>query len=69
MLIYSDPNIFECNILTKQISEFIRTPEIAQIQIRIIFEGHFTRIIKYSYSSLIEETLSKGSLMLPLNKT
>ena len=35
------PNIFGCNIFTKQISEYIRTPEIEQIQKQIIFEGHF----------------------------
>ena len=58
--------IFECNIFTEQISEYIRTLEIAQI--RIIFEGHFIRIFKYSYLSLNEEIFEKGSLMLPLKK-
>ena len=40
------PNIFECRIFTERISEYIRTPEIAQIQ--IIFQGHFIRIFEYS---------------------
>ena len=62
------PNIFRCHIFTKQISEDIRTPEIAQIRIRIIFKDHFTWIFKYLYSSLIEDIFEKGSLMLPLNK-
>ena len=61
------PNKFGCHIFTKQISEYIRTPEIAQIQIRRIFEGHFIRIFKYLYLSLIEEIFEKGSLMLSLN--
>ena len=61
-------NIFLCHIITKQISEYICTPDIAQIGIRIIFEGNFIRIFEYSYSSLIEEIFEKGSLMLPLNK-
>ena len=34
------PNNEGCYIFTKQMSEYIYTPEIAQIQIRIIFEGH-----------------------------
>ena len=63
------PNIFGCNIFTEQISEYICTPEIARIQIRIRFEGHFIQIFEYSYSSLIEGNLYKGSLMFPLNKT
>ena len=50
------PDIFECNIFTERISECIRTPEIAQIRIRIIFKGHFTQIFEYLYSSLIKET-------------
>ena len=33
-------NIFECNIFTKQIAKYIRTPETARIQ--IIFEDYFT---------------------------
>ena len=48
------PDIFGCNIFTKQISEYICIPELTQTGIRIIFEGHFIRIFKYSYSSLIE---------------
>ena len=36
------PNIFECNIFTKGISEYIPTPEIAQIRIRITFKDHWT---------------------------
>ena len=40
------PNIFGSNIFTKQISEYIGIPEIAQIQIQIIFEGHFFRIFE-----------------------
>ena len=48
------PNIFGCNISTEQITEYIRIPEIARIQIQIIFEGHFIQIFEYSYSSLIE---------------
>ena len=50
------PNIFECNIFSEPISEYICTPEIARIRIRIIFEGHFTQIFEYLYSSLIKET-------------
>ena len=34
------PNIFKYNIFTERISEYIHIPEIAQRQIRIIFEGH-----------------------------
>ena len=49
------PNIFGCKILTERISEYIRIPEIAQIRIQIIFEGHFIQVFEYSYSSLIEE--------------
>ena len=48
------PNIFGCNIFTERISEYICFPEIAQIQIRITFKGHFIQIFEYSYSSLIE---------------
>ena len=33
-------NIFRYNISTEQLSEYICTPEMAQIQIRITFEGH-----------------------------
>ena len=62
------PNIFGCHIFTKQISEYIHTPEIARIRIRIIFEGNFIRIFEYLYSSLIEEFFKKGLLMLNLNK-
>ena len=49
-------NIFECYIFTEQISQYIRTPKIARIQIQIIFEGHFIQIFEYSYSSLTKET-------------
>ena len=35
-----------------------------QIQIQIIFEGHFIRIFEYLYSSLIVGTLENGSHML-----
>ena len=49
------PNKFECHIFTKQISKYIRTPEIVKIQLRIIFEGNFIQIFEYSNSSLIEE--------------
>ena len=62
------PNIFGCHTFTERISEYIHTPEIARIQIRIIFKGSFIQIFKYSYSSLIEEIFEKSSLMLPLNK-
>ena len=48
------PNIFGCNIFTEQISEYIRIPETARIQIRILFEGNFIQIFEYSDSSLIE---------------
>ena len=61
-------NIFGCHIFTRQISEYICKPEIAQIRILIIFEGNFIPIFKYSNSSLIEEIFEKGSLMLLLNK-
>ena len=61
-------NIFECNILTERISEYICILEISRIRIQIIFEGRFTQIFKYLYSSLIKETLKKGSLMLPVYK-
>ena len=40
--------------LPNEISEYIRITEIARIQIQIIFEGHFIRILEYLYSSLIE---------------
>ena len=61
------PNILGCQIFTKRISEYIHTPKIAQIQIQIIFDGHFLQIFKYAYSSLIEEIFKKGSLMLLKN--
>ena len=61
-------NIFGCHIFTEQIFEYIRTPEIARIQIRIICEGYFILIFEYSYLSLIEDIFEKGTLMLPLNK-
>ena len=35
------PNIFGCHILTKRITEYIRTQEMTQIPIQIIFKGHF----------------------------
>ena len=35
------PNILLCSIFTEQISEYICTPKIEQIQIQIIFEGPF----------------------------
>ena len=38
------PNVFKFNIFTAQISKFICAPEIAQIQIQIIFDGNFIRI-------------------------
>ena len=41
------PNIIECNVFTERISEYIHTPEIAQIQIEIILEGYFTPIFDY----------------------
>ena len=62
------PNIFRCNIFTERISEYIRMPEIAQIRIRIIFEGLFFSP-EYSYSSLIEGLFKKVSLMFQLNKS
>ena len=62
------PNIFGCNIFTEGISEYIRIPEIARIRIQIKILGHFIRIFKYSYSSLVEEFLLKGSLLFYLNK-
>ena len=62
------PNIFGCHIFTKHISKYICMPDIAQIQIGIIFKGNVFQILEYSYSSLIEEIFEKGSLMLPLNK-
>ena len=62
------PNIFGYPILTKQISEYMCMPELAQIRIQIIFEGNFIRIFEYSYSSLIEDIFKKGSLMIALNK-
>ena len=62
------PNIFGCRTFPKQISEYICMPEIARIQIQIIFEGNFIRIFDYSDSSLIDEIFEKGSLLLPLNK-
>ena len=53
------PNICGCHIFTKRISEYICTPELAQIQIRIIVVGNSIRIFEYSYSSLIEEIFEK----------
>ena len=38
------PIIFGCKIFAEQISEYICTPEIAQIQIRIIFKGQYFNI-------------------------
>ena len=55
-------------MFTKQISKYICIPEIAQIWIQMIFEGHLILIFEYSYLSMIEEIFYKGSLMLPLNK-
>ena len=49
------PNIFGYHIFTKQISENTFTPEIAQIQIQIIFKGYFISILENSYLSLIED--------------
>ena len=49
------PIIFGCHNFTKEISEYIRTLEIAQTQIRITFEGNFIGIFEYSYLSLIKE--------------
>ena len=40
-LLNTDPNIFGCYIFTEQISKCIRTLEMTQIQIQIIFEGNF----------------------------
>ena len=56
-------NLFRCHKFT----EYIHTPEIAEIRIRIIFAGHFIQIFEYSYSPLIEEMFEKGLLMLPKN--
>ena len=47
-------NIFGGNIFTERIPEYIRIPEIAQIRIQIIFEGHFIQIFEYLYALLIE---------------
>ena len=58
------PSIFGCHIFAKQVYKYIHTLEMAQIQIRILFEGHFIWIFEYSYSSLIAVTLEKDSLML-----
>ena len=65
-------------ICIQQMSEYIRmphiyqtnmcAPEIAQIQIQIIFKCIFIGILEYSYSALIEEIFEKGSFMLPQNK-
>lgn len=41
----------------------------AQIRMRIIFEGHFIQIFEYLYSSLIVVTLEKDSLMLIFKNT
>ena len=57
---YKYPNIFGCHIFTERISEYICTPEIAQIRIRLIFKGHFIKILKYLYSSLIEEIFKRA---------
>ena len=54
------PNIFGCHIFTKGVSKYICTPEIAKIQIQIIFEGDSIQLFKYSYLSLIEEIFGKG---------
>ena len=40
-------NIFGCPKIYEWISKHIRTGEMARIQIRIIFEGHFIRIFEY----------------------
>ena len=60
-------NIFKCNIITERISKHICTPEIAQIQLPIIFEGHcfkYSNICTYHWLKFF----LKGSLMLSLNK-
>ena len=62
------PNIFGCHIFTKQIFEYIHTPDIAQIQIRIIFYGHFIRIFEYLYSSQIEDFLKRACSCFLKNK-
>ena len=41
-------NIFGCPKVFKWITKYIYIGEMAQIQIRIIFEGHFIRIFEYS---------------------
>ena len=61
-------NIFGCYIFTERISEYICFPEIARTQIRIIFEGHFIQIFKYSYSSLIGGFFLKGLTHVSSNK-
>ena len=40
-------NIFGFPKIYELISEYIRTGEIGQIRIRLIFEGHFIRILEY----------------------
>ena len=40
--------IFSCPKIYKLISEYILTEEMAQIRIRILFEGHFIGIFKCS---------------------
>ena len=46
------PNIFGCNIYTEQISEYICTPEVAQIHVQNIFERNLIKIFEYLYSSM-----------------
>ena len=56
------PNILGCHIFTEHISKYFHNREV--VQMHIIFDGHFIKIFKYSYSSLIVVTMEKGSLML-----
>ena len=65
-------NIFVCHVITKQISSYICIGEMAQIKLKMTFEGHFIQIFKsskvqiskYLYSLFTVVTLEKGSLML-----
>ena len=47
-------NIFGYHIFTKQKSEHICMPEIAQICIHILFEGNYIRIFEYSLEAMIK---------------
>ena len=61
---YSD--ILGCPKIYERISEYISTGEMAQIQIQIIFEGHFNRIFEYLNIRIFEYSCSSPSQKLSI---